>query len=171
MKSLSQYIAEALIDEAFIAYYRHNRAPKKDAEKFNFNLIGGDHAVERGSERRTNSREVTSLVKDCWSRIKAGIESGKYLINQKKSKKPGSCISLHSSEKTEYGYLTVVLIPKKYHPQSNYYYLEVVTIWKGKDIESWKTGDGSGKSMYHPEHGQLDMWDNFALQYRYKKDD
>ena len=37
MKSLSQYIAEALIDEAFIAYYRHNRASKKDAEKFNFN--------------------------------------------------------------------------------------------------------------------------------------
>ena len=51
MKSLSQYIAEALIDEAFVAYYRHNRVSKQEAEKFNFNLIGGDHAAERGSER------------------------------------------------------------------------------------------------------------------------
>ena len=77
---------------------------------------------------------------------------------------------MHSTEKTKYGYLVAVVFPTKYHKIADYYDIEVVTTYKYKNFDDYKRKSTDGKTMYHPEHGQLQMWDNEAINYRNKKD-
>lgn len=77
------------------------------------------------------------------------------------------CILL---KKTKYGYLVAVVFPTKYHKIADYYDIEVVTTYKYKNFDDYKRKSTDGKTMYHPEHGQLQMWDNEAINYRNKED-
>lgn len=169
MINLSTYIIENLENDILENLYTLYHRPKPI--KFNFRLGSHGHAAERDTERLISTGEVLELFKDCWSRIKSYIENGKILINQRNSNKPGSSFSLHSSEKTKTGYLTIVCFIKSYNSIKKYYDVELVTTYKGKTIDSWKIGDGTGKTMYHPEKGQVDIWDNFAIAHFDKKDE
>lgn len=173
MKSLLTYILESFIDEGVFSgkYYDCLRTSKNNREKFNFRLRSEGHAFERGIERNIESYEVSNLVKECWYKIKKGIETKKYLINQYNSNKPGSIIGLHSSEKTREGYLTVILFIKSYIEKENYYNIEVVTVCKTKTMDGWKEKTEDGKTLNHPERGQLNLWDQEGIKYRGKQDD
>lgn len=175
MKSLVKYIKENLAEtlEEYIdllcegafggSYFSRN--PKK-FPKYNFNLRSEGHAFERDMERGVTTKEVSTLFCSVWDKFKRGIENGKILINARSSKKPGSSVSIHSYEKTKNGYLTIVVFVRKYHKTSDYYDIEVVTTWKGKKIESFKDKDPkTGQTMHHPEKGQLDMWEDFAIEH------
>lgn len=172
MLSLISFLRENLIvpilEEAPFFYQR------KVEGKFNYKLTSHGHAAERDRERQITTEEVKSLVKSCWSKIKKGIEDGKILINKKDSKQSGSSVALHCSDKTRSGYLVVIIFPVKYHKNSDYYEIEVVTTWKGKTLDSYKEPfkdkDGKEKCMHHPEYGQLDIWDNVAIEHYDKKD-
>jgi len=171
MKILVNYIKESVNDIEFITeeYYQYYRRKKKDT--FNFNLVSsGGHAAERDRERNITTNEVVELMKDVWRRFKKGIESGKILVGQRDTKKPGSSIAIHSADKTKTGYLTIIVFPSKYHQNADYYDIEVVTTWKGKEMNSYLKPDKTGKIMHHPEHGQLDMWDNLGKNHYNKND-
>ena len=105
------------------------------------------------------------------SRIKKGYESGKYLAAKYGTNEVGSVIGLHSTERTSDGYLTVILTIKKYHPTADYFELEVVTVCKTKTMDGWKEKTEDGKTLNHPERGQLNLWDQEGIQYRGKHDD
>ncbi len=154
---------EETINEGCFLYCKNNK-------QFNFRLSSGNHAVERNVERNIKTGEVVSLMRDVWSRFKKAIEDGYILIDQKDSNKSGSSVLLHSTEKTKYGYLVAVVFPTKYHKIADYYDIEVVTTYKYKNFDDYKRKSTDGKTMYHPEHGQLQMWDNEAINYRNKED-
>lgn len=168
MKSLVEYIIEGVFGGK---YYDCLRTSKQNRQKFNFRLKTAGHAFERDQERNIDSQEVSSLVKECWSKIKKGLEDKKYLINQYNTNKPGSVIGLHSSEKTRAGYLTVILFVKSYVAKEDYYNIEVVTTWKGKNMDSWKETTDDGKTMNRPDRGQLNIWDRMAIDHYNKADD
>lgn len=171
MKPLFVYIKEninniiELINEDVPHFYQ--KYPNK---RFNYKLVSHGHAAERDMERLISDAEVVGLMKDVWTKVKNAIETGKVLINQKDTKKSGSSIAIHSSEKTRTGYLTIIIFPSKYHKNAQYYDIEVVTTWKGKTMDSYKEYDEEGKTMYHPEYGQLDIWDNFGNSHYEKQD-
>lgn len=161
MKSLSTYLLEQLLLE-----YRNYNV---NSSKFNFKLESTgkiDHSSERMFTREISDSEIRILVQDVWRKIEKGIKQGKILINQRNSNKQGSSISIHSYDKTKSGYLTVIVFVKKYDKNKDFYTLEVVTAWKVSKITSYKDKDPkTGKTMYHPETGQIDIWPNFAIEY------
>ena len=169
MLSLKEYIIESLISEAIrLKYYKYN----KRNPKYNFNIVStGGHAAEQDMIRSIKTYEVINLIKDTWHKLLPAIKSGKILINQRNSKKRGSSVCLHSSEKTKSGFLVVVIFISKYYEDTDVYDIEVVTTWKGKHLDSYKKGDADGHSMYHPEYGQIDVWDDIAVKYNDKVDD
>lgn len=171
MKSLLEYILESQIIEKLEPIYSFKRDINPiSQEKFRFKVISG-HGNERSVERRIKDREIISLIKDCWSRIKVGYESGKYIEGAYNSKRNGSVLGLHSTERTEDGYLTIILYIKKYHPDADYFELEVVTVCKTKTMDGWKEKTEDGKTLNHPERGQLNLWDQEGIKYRGKQDD
>lgn len=171
MKGIIQYIKENRIESYLIefdtdmlnesesvVYHKHDK-------RFNFDLIGYGHPVERSSERRSSNSDIAALVKDCWNRIKKGIEDGLILVNQTNSGKSGAQVCLHSSTKDDEGYyLTVVFFVQNHVTKNNqdYYTLLLKTVFNGTTVDEWKEGK-NGKSMYHPERGQLDMWDSYGI--------
>ena len=154
---------EETINEGCFLYCTNNT-------HFNFSLSSGNHAVERTVDRNIQTGEVVSLMRDVWPRDMQAIEAGSILIDHKDSNKSGSSVLLHSTEKTKYGYLVAVVFPTKYHKIADYYDIEVVTTYKYKNFDDYKRKSTDGKTMYHPEHGQLQMWDNEAINYRNKED-
>ena len=171
MKSLLEYILEHQILEKLehIYYFKRDRNPVAQ-ERFRFKVISG-HGNERSFERQIKDREIISLIKDCWYRIKSGYESGKYIEGAYSSKRKGCIIGLHSTERTDDGYLTIILYIKKYHPDADYFELEVVTVCKTKTMDGWKEKTEDGKTLNHPERGQLNLWDTEAINYQGKVDD
>ena len=177
MKSLLEYITEQILleyNQMGDTYFNCKSTKVRSnprLSKFNFIATSGGHAVERGVERKINNDEVTSLILDCWERIKKGYESGKYLAAKYDTNEVGSVIGLHSTERTPEGYLTVILTIKKYHPTADYFELEVVTVCKTKTMDGWKEKTEDGKTLNHPERGQLNLWDQEGIHYRGKQDD
>ena len=67
--------------------------------------------------------------------------------------------------------MTVILFVKSYIERENYYNIEVVTVCKTKTMDGWKEKTEDGKTLNHPEKGQLNLWDQEGIQYRGKQDD
>ena len=167
MKTLVEFIKEQLqINEGvFTSFY------KSKNDKWNFNLFSRGHAGERSTERMVKTSEIIELFKDCYSRIKKYIELGIIKVNKYGTKTHGSAFALHSSDKSQTGYLTIICYPVKFKKEKQIWDFEIVTMWKGKKMDSFMEKDPkTGKTMNRPEFGTIDIWDNQAINHYDKKD-